>query len=162
MKRRIAMKTMLGGAVAKESSSPADSPSVRVSWETGQSRFRHTNVNLDTYLYGGCCWVMLRLRDVDIETPFPYITGLPNMIIQGKIVSQVIFHKLNTTAEREHAHNHLYGLRLRLKLTKEEAKSYDVMLDCIAGRSGLTTLKEPVMVNSWGDPTKPWDKPRKS
>jgi hypothetical protein len=76
--------------------------------------------------------------------------------VEGRIISQVIFHKLNTLEEREHALNHLTGLRVRLQLTKAEAESFDGMLDCLRGRAGITPLDTPQMVNSWGDPSKPW------
>jgi hypothetical protein len=119
----------------------------RVSWETGQSLFSHKTCNEDVYYHPGGCWVMLRLHDVETRTSFPqFCNGLLNVFIEGKIVSQLIFHKLNTPEEREHAYNHLYGLRLRLKLTEKEARSYNLMLDCVQGKAGIVPLDKPLRV----------------
>jgi len=70
------------------------------------------------------------------------------VVTKKKILSLVIHHKLNTEAEREEAYNHLHGLRRRLELTKAEAHSYDVMLDCVKGKAGIVPLDWQGPVNS--------------
>jgi hypothetical protein len=151
MKRRLAMKTMCGGVAAgvaalfgrPAKSSPSNSPAKggdgRVRWEYGTNLYRAETAE-DAYIHGGGRYIILRLRGVDTEVSFPICNGLVNTYIKQKIVSRVIYHDLNSQEEREHALDHLTGLRLQLGLTACESKVYAQLLDVLAGTRGVSPL----------------------